>query len=115
VWSSAADSDEENSLIAIRDRAMHRGQCSISSQRARGLIVSEQRGQFNIRRSWPLATAGRHALITASAAGMAGAPTAGDDHDTVCRVENRLVLLVPADAVAFVDATTEQLDELTPS
>ena len=45
-WSSAADSVEENSLTAIRARAMHRGQYSTVSQLIFGLIVNPQRGQL---------------------------------------------------------------------
>ena len=44
--SSADGSGEENSLTAIRARATHRGQCSIASQRARGLMLSPHRGQL---------------------------------------------------------------------
>ncbi|MGZ6563941.1 MAG: hypothetical protein ACXVH1_31025 [Solirubrobacteraceae bacterium] len=33
-------------MTAVRVRAMHRGQCSITSQLARGLILNPHRGQF---------------------------------------------------------------------
>lgn len=44
--SSADGSGEENSLTAIRARATHRGQCSIASQRACGLMLSPHRAQL---------------------------------------------------------------------
>jgi hypothetical protein len=45
-YSSAAGSGEENILTATRARARHRGQCSTVSQRAFGLMLRPQRGQF---------------------------------------------------------------------
>ncbi len=45
-YSSAGGSGEANNVTGIWARAMHRGQCSITSLRARGLMLSPQRGQF---------------------------------------------------------------------
>lgn len=46
AYSAGVGSGEAKSLTAARDRAMHRGQCSITSQLARGLMLNPHRGQF---------------------------------------------------------------------
>jgi hypothetical protein len=46
LYSSAAGSGEENNFTGIRASAMHRGQWSIVNQRAFGLMLKPQRGQF---------------------------------------------------------------------
>jgi len=45
-YSSVAGSGEGNIFTTIRARARHRGQCSIAIQRAFGLMLRPQRGQF---------------------------------------------------------------------